>query len=198
MSDGLIFSTSVGFNKLKSIGQFQLTHLWKIRIFKPSGASNLISQDEIDEIIITARTLTGIPGYTRNKVKFRYMDREFTVPTGMTVTGDHEFSCDVLFDEYGRIYKNLFKWYKAIPHIISDMGLQYAKSNGVIFLYSIDGETIRRSYEVTGIYPLEVPEMTGWDQDSMDNHLKVSLKFAFDEIIPFNNIGSSLEGTKTV
>ncbi len=192
MSD---FSTRTGFNRLRGIGQFQLSHLWKIKIFSPPAG--VVSQTDIDTIIITARTLSSIPGLSRGKVKVRYMDLEYTVPMGQTVTGDHELTCECLLDENGNIYSAVYNWYKAIPRIVSTVGLNSAKSNGLILLYAMDGITVRRSYEVEGIYPMEVPELTGWDQDSSDNHIKFTMKFAFDMIKPYNNIGSNLENTET-
>lgn len=176
-----ILAASVGFNKLKALGQLQLAHMWVIKINKPIGAS-ITTQNDLDYFTITARTFE-LPGWTRAKQKIRYLDREYTVPMGQT--NEHEFSIEAVNNQNGTVFNAIFNWYKEIPTIVSASaeGLANSKAEGVFYTLSMDGKTITNAFKITGIYPMDVPVLGGWSQDAEGEHSKFTAKFAFDEVI---------------
>ena len=172
-------STSAGFNKLKGLGQLQLSHMWRIKIFKPIGVST-VSGEEFDMFSVTARTFE-LPALTRQKIKMRMNDREYTVPGGQT--SEHEFSIEVVNDEGNKVFDIIYRWYTEIPDIVSNKSLADSKTNAIFALLSMDGKTVKKVFEIQGIYPMDVPQLGGWNQDSDAEHSKFTCKFAFDDVI---------------
>jgi len=166
------------FNRLKNLGQLQLSHMWRVQIFSPSAG--FIAQNDLDMITITARTFSGLPPLERSQIKMRYLDLEYMIPAGQTTT--HEFTIDLVNDEGNTVFQSIYKWYRSIPGAVANQGLQSIKSDMAFTLLSMDGKTTKQKFKVFGVYPVLVPELSGWDQDATDQHSKMQLKFSFDDV----------------
>jgi len=165
---------SLRFNTLKKIGQIQTNFMWDVNI------PYIPFSDNFDNVLfnISARS-TNIPKISRKFNVLRFNDGEYTLPAGRILA--HEFNINMICHENFKLHEKIENWYNQID-LVDGIITDVMKTEIILNLLSIDGQTANKTIILLGAYPLSIPPLEGLDKDSIDGIIKFDVEFAFDEI----------------
>ena len=126
---------------------------------------------------ITTRE-TAVPAKTRTKIDYRFLNRQMSIRQGVTHEG--EWRVTMVLEEKGTFYHDFVKWYYAVDK--SQLNGQDYKTSVVIQLLNIDGSTTNTAYAILGIYPTNIPNLDGLNQENTEGHLTFEAVFGFDDV----------------
>lgn len=181
---------------------------FNINKFVGNGLTKGGARPSLFEVFMNFPNITGIPDNTENK--FRFTCRSTTIPAstvnsidvpyfGRTIklNGDRTFSdwnVTVMNDE-DYIVRNAFEaWHNAINSIVSNkreltsaVDSTGFKQIATVNHYSKSGETIIKSYNFVGMFPVNVAEMNlDWEATNQIQTFGVTFAYDYWEPITFS------------
>lgn len=197
-------------DSIKAITNLQTNFMWKVVLDGiPTWKGSPISGTQIganagsevvstntavnfsNEFIITTRE-SSIPGKTRAKKNFRYLNKQISLPLGTTHDGVWSVKC--VMPEKGFLYGRLIQWFYDVDHL-SNLGSGTSatsfRTNATVSLLNLDGSVTNTAYKLFGLLPKTLPGIDDLSQESTDGHIMFDMTFAFDDILHYSGVPST-------
>jgi len=164
-----------------SLYEKQRSFMFSARINLPflnSIVNSLIpSLPEYIDVFTYSVIQASVPSKDREVKKKRFYNETWTVPAGDD--WDHKWDCTILMSELGFEYDILRYWFEYVRVAES---LQDAKGSIKVELNRMDGNSVNKVFDLVGVYPLNIPEISDLNHDEKLGMIKLKCNFAFDKV----------------
>ena len=141
-----------------------------------------IADLDFKNFTILARS-TSILGKRRNKVDYKFLGRQMSIPVG--IAHDGSWNVTMILDEGVSEYQKFVKWFYYIDNIkkLDNEGMNADfKTNGLIKLMKLDGKSTNTVYALLGCYIGNLPNLDGLSHDDNSGHITFTANLYIDDV----------------